>query len=219
MKSQIFFTGEYKNLEKRIVELLNSQVGSLHDSINDSPRAVGAKVERLLAENFDKICGDLVPIDPSNLSRMSMEDFAFTDEDGNYYAVDVKTHRLNSKFNMPNLTSVERLTRFYKDDKNYFVVLKIDYEVQGTEITIDEVNFVPIEFLSWDCLTLGALGWGQIQIANAKNVSIIPKNSRKKWVIELCDSLFKFYHKEIKKAKDRISHFEHVRKQWENKEK
>ncbi len=52
-----------------------------------------------------------------------MADLAFEDLDGYYYVVDVKTHRLSTKFNMPNLTSVERLARFYEDDKNYFVVL------------------------------------------------------------------------------------------------
>ena len=52
-----------------------------------------------------------------------MADLAFEDLDGYYYIVDVKTHRLSTKFNMPNLTSVERLARFYEDDKNYFVVL------------------------------------------------------------------------------------------------
>lgn len=38
-----------------------------------------------------------------------MADLAFKDPDGFYYIVDVKTHRLGTAFNMPNLTSVERL--------------------------------------------------------------------------------------------------------------
>lgn len=90
-----------------------------------------------------------------------MADLAFTDKDDFYYVVDVKTHRLDTKFNMPNLTSVERLARFYEDDKNYFVILKVNYKVKGLKIIIEKVIFVPIEFLSWDCLTIGALfGFG-----------------------------------------------------------
>ncbi len=46
-----------------------------------------------------------------------MADLAFQDQQGFYYVVDVKTHRTDTKFNMPNLTSVERLARFYEDDK------------------------------------------------------------------------------------------------------
>ena len=124
----------------------------------------------------------------------------------------------STKFNMPNLTSVERLSRFYEDDKNCFVVLMIEYTlVSGVHIKVKNVYFIPIEFLSWDCLTLGALGWGQIQIANANNVIINQNCSRKKWMLELCDTLFEFYPKEIGKIKERIAHFEKIRKQWEGK--
>ena len=37
-----------------------------------------------------------------------MADVAFNDQDGLYYVVDVETHRLGKKSNLPNLTSVER---------------------------------------------------------------------------------------------------------------
>lgn len=217
MKSQIFYTDEYKKIEKKIQNFLNSQTDFLSPRTINSPRAVGDAIQDLLAENFDEILGDLSLNYSSDFARRAMADLAFNDKDGNYYVVDVKTHRLDSSFNMPNLTSVERLARFYEDDKNYFVVLKTDYKVQKTKIVIDKVNFVPIEFLDWDCLTLGALGWGQIQIANSNNVSVIANNSRKKWMLELCDSLFEFYPREIEKINERISYFDRVRKYWRNK--
>ncbi len=217
MKSQIFYTDEYKKIEKKIQNFLNSQTDFLSPRTINSPRAVGDAIQDLLAENFDEILGDLSLNYSSDFARRAMADLAFNDKDGNYYVVDVKTHRLDSSFNMPNLTSVERLARFYEDDKNYFVVLKTDYKVQKTKIVIDKVNFVPIEFLDWDCLTLDALGWGQIQIANSNNVSVIANNSRKKWMLELCDSLFEFYPREIEKINERISYFDRVRKYWRNK--
>ncbi|TSC93194.1 MAG: Uncharacterized protein CEN89_204 [Candidatus Berkelbacteria bacterium Licking1014_7] len=217
MKSQIFYADEYKKLEKKITEFLNSQTDFLSPRTIDSPRAVGDAIQDLLADNFGKILGDLSSNYSSDFARRAMADLAFNDKDGFYYVVDVKTHRLDSSFNMPNLTSVERLARFYEDDKNYFIVLKTDYKIQKTKIIIDKVNFVPIEFLGWDCLTLGALGWGQIQIANSNNVSIVAKNSRKKWMLELCDSLFEFYPREIGKINDRILYFKRVRKYWEGK--
>ena len=68
---------------------------------------------------------------------------------------------------MPNLTSVDRLTRFYESDANVFALMLISYSIQGTSLTASDIIFAPIEFLDWDCLTVGALGWGQIQIANA----------------------------------------------------
>jgi hypothetical protein len=146
-----------------------------------------------------------------------MADLAFSDKEGFYHVIDVKTHRLDTKFNMPNLTSVERLARFYEDDKNYFVILFVAYNLQGTHVEVNKVHFVPIEFLSWDCLTIGALGWGQIQIANSNRIDIAPQ-SRKKWMIELCDTLFEFYPAETSKIKERIDYFRKVKERWLAKE-
>jgi len=114
---------------------------------------------------------------------------------------------------MPNLTSVERLARFYEDDKNYFVILVVAYNLNDTHVEVSKVHFIPIEFLSWKCLTIGALGWGQIQIANSNNIIIVPQ-SRKKWMLELCDTLFDFYPSEIGKIKERIDYFKKVKSRW-----
>lgn len=147
-----------------------------------------------------------------------MADLAFKDKEDLYHVIDVKTHRLETKFNMPNLTSVERLARFYEDDKNYFVMLMVAYNVtSGVHIIIERVHFIPVEFLSWDCLTIGALGWGQIQIANANRIKVNHGYSRKNWMLELCDVLFDFYPKEINKVKGRIEYFKKVKERWKGR--
>jgi len=117
---------------------------------------------------------------------------------------------------MPNLTSVERPARFYEDDRNYFVVLLLRYEIEKVRMVVKDVTFVPIEFFDWDCLTIGALGWGQIQIANSNFIKVNPQYSRKRWMIQLCDLLFDFYPKEISKINTRIERFRKVREYWEN---
>jgi hypothetical protein len=141
-----------------------------------------------------------------------MADVAFTDAAGIYFVVDVKTHRTDTKFNMPNLTSVERLARFYESDANCFVVLFVSYKIEVNRAIVSEVRFVPIEFL--DCLTIGALGWKQIQIANSNYITSKPQYSRRAWMLELCDALLQFYPKEIAKIGKRVSRFESVRDQW-----
>ena len=216
-KSSIFYTDKYKDIEKKILSFLNAQKDFLSERSMNSPRAVGDAIESVISENFQTILGDVIKEYSSSFARRAMADLAFTDKDGFYYVVDVKTHRLDTKFNMPNLTSVERLSRFYEEDVNYFVLLKIDYQVEGTKVAIKHVTFAPIEFFNWDCLTLGALGWGQIQIANANTVNIAPKTSRKNWMLELCDTLLDFYPKEIGKIGERIDRFKQVRKFWEKK--
>ncbi len=178
---------------------------------------MGDAIENVVAESFEKILGEHCGEYSSNFARRAMADLAFKDRDGLYNIVDVKTHRLDTKFNMPNLTSVERLARFYEDDANFFVLLLISYDVEGMKARVADVKFVPIEFLGWDCLTIGALGWGQIQIANSNRVTVNPRYSRKRWMLEFCDSMLEFYPREIIKIGERVSRFEQVREYWAKK--
>lgn len=218
MKSQVFFTDAYRNIESRIRDLLNDHPDFLGSETVTSTRATGDAIQHILEENFQSILGKFSKDYSAGFARRAMADFAFTDQGDLYYVVDVKTHRLETQFNMPNLTSVERLARFYEDDNNYYVMLMVAYNVvSGVRIHVQKVHFVPIEFLSWECLTIGALGWGQIQIANANNIIVNHGHSRKKWMLELCDVLFEFYPREIAKARERIEYFDKVRKRWEGK--
>lgn len=214
MKSRIFYTDIYKDIELRVQELLNSHEEFLSPSTARSTRAVGDAIESILGGSFDTILGDLCKEYSATFARRAMADLAFTDVDDFYYVVDVKTHRTDTRFNMPNLTSVQRLARFYEEDTNYFVLLIVSYHLEATQAIVTDVRFVPIEFLGWDCLTIGALGWGQIQIANSNIITVNPQYSRKKWMIELCDILFEFYPKEIAKINDRIEFFRRVREFW-----
>lgn len=218
MKSRLFHSKRYLSIAKNIKEFINKQKDFLSERTIDSPRAVGDAVQSLLEDNLQLILGDNIKDYSQEFARRAMADIAFKDRDDFYYIVDIKTHNINTSFNMPNLTSVERLARFYQDDKNYFVVLLIAYVVKGKHIEVKRVNFVPLEFFAWDCLTIGALGWGQIQIANSNKTNIMAHYSRKKWMIELCDTLFEFYPREIGKITDRIKYFKKVKAFWKKKD-
>lgn len=218
MKSRIFYTNAYKKIEGKIKAFLNKYPPFLSRETASSTRATGDAIQNILAQSFKEIVGRFAKEYSTDFARRAMADLAFADQQDLYYLVDVKTHRLETKFNMPNLTSVERLARFYEDDKNYYVMLMVAYNITSDiSIKVEKIHFVPIEFLSWECLTIGALGWGQIQIANANKIIVNQGYSRKKWMLELCDVLFEFYPHEIEKVKDRINYFKKVRKQWERK--
>ena len=216
-QSRIFYTDVYKHIEKAILALLNSQPDFLSPRTAASTRAAGDAIQTILSEHFKSLLGEHCADYSAEFARRAMADLAFRDQDGFYYVVDVKTHRVETHFNMPNLTSVERLARFYEDDSNYFVVLMVKYSVEGTRVIAREAHFIPIEFLSWDCLTIGALGWGQLQIANANVIKVNEAYPRKKWMIELCDTILDFYPKEIEKIGERIEYFRRVKERWENK--
>ncbi|MGQ9706045.1 MAG: hypothetical protein ACUVWP_03450 [bacterium] len=218
MKSEIFHTDLYKTIELKIKDFINKYPDFLSEDTILSTKAAGDAIQHILEDNFEDILGQLSKDYSCIFARRSMADLAFTDKKDIYYVVDVKTHRLETKFNMPNLISVERLARFYEDDTNYYVILMVAYDViSNIHINVERVNFIPIEFLSWECLTIGNLGWGQIQISNANNIVVNNNYSRKKWMLELCDVLFEFYPREIEKIKNRIYYFKKIKIIWEEK--
>ena len=217
MKSTLFTTSAYTQIEQKTLSLLNAQDDILSLNSLGSPRAAGDAIEAIIADNFEAILGEWCAEYSSDFARRAMADLAFSDGDSFYYVIDVKTHRTDTQFNMPNLTSVRRLARFYEDDRNYFVLLLVDYHVEGGQLLFTSVKFIPIEFLAWDCLTIGVLGWGQIQIANSNRVTIDPQMRRRDWMLTLCDVVDVFYGREIGKIGERIGYFENVRQFWEKK--
>lgn len=147
-RSTLFYTNRYVDVEEKLKMFLDQQPDYLSERTAQSPRAAGDAIQELLAANFQQILGeDICSKYSTNFARRAMADLAFEDKDEFYYIVDVKTHRLSTKFNMPNLTSVERLARFYEDDKNYFVILLISYDVLGLQVVVQHVRLLPIEFL------------------------------------------------------------------------
>ena len=122
-QSKLFASGHYKMVERNIRDMLNGQDSWLSESVVGSTRAIGDSIETIIADNFETLLGrEFCKSYSSDFARRAMADLAFEDHEGFYHIIDVKTHRLETRFNMPNLTSVERLSRFYEDDKNYFVL-------------------------------------------------------------------------------------------------
>jgi len=217
MKSKLFRSGDYKDVQDRVRALLNGHESFLSASTARSTRAVGDAIASILGDNLKEILGGHCSEYSASFARRAMADLAFKDPDGLYYIVDVKTHREDTKFNMPNLTSVERISRFYEDDSNCFVLLMVRYGLEGVRCRVSEVIFVPIEFMDWDCLTVGALGWGQIQIAKSNRITLRPQYPRRQWMLELCDVMLQFYPREIDKIRERMAYFEKVKEFWLHK--
>ena len=160
MRSSFYYDGNYRQVASVIKEYINSSGDILSPMTAQSPRAVGDALESLISEQFEHFLGDWCSEYSSDFARRAMADLAFTDREGFYSVVDVKTHREDTRFNMPNLTSVERLARFYESDNNVFSLILVNYSIEGTTIVASEVLFSPIEFLDWDCLTVGGPGLG-----------------------------------------------------------
>src|SRR6266700_1455890 len=102
-KSQLFYSNKYKEIEERITDLLNRQSDVFNQYSINNPRSVGGAIEKLLVDKFSEIIdSSLYNYKITDASRKSLGDFEFSDQDGFRYIVDVKTHRLDTTFNMPN---------------------------------------------------------------------------------------------------------------------
>ena len=113
MKSRFYYEGHHQTVATQIEEYLKSIPQIVSGSSVNSPRAVGDAIQELVAHKFNVFLGDWCKKYSKDFARRAMADLAFTDSQEFYTVVDVKTHREDTKFNMPNLTSVERLSRFY----------------------------------------------------------------------------------------------------------
>ena len=218
MKASFYYEGHSRRVAADVRDYINSVPDFLTETVAGSPRAVGDAIENVVAKEFESFLGEWCVEYSSDFARRAMADLAFSDKDGFYSVVDVKTHREDTRFNMPALTSVERLSRFYESDMNVFSILAVKYSVSGVKVTVSEVLFSPIEFLDWGCLTVGALGWGQIQLANSNDIRVKQGYSRRRWMLQLCEAMGEFYPREIDKIRTRIDRFESVRTYWESRE-
>jgi len=185
----IFTDDRYLDIEKRVKEFIGEEKTFLSSSTVNSTRAIGDAIQSIIAANFESIVADYCKQYSSDFARRAMADLAFEDKEDIYYLIDVKTHNVETKFNMPNLTSVHRLAQLYYNEdfaeKDYFTLLIVKYKIQNLDINVLDVHFVPIENLDWSCLTIGALGWGQIQIANSRNIKIDRGLKRKHWMLQM----------------------------------
>ncbi len=218
MRSSFFYNRHIETVAELIKDHLNSVPTFLSEQTAPSTRATGDAIQGLISDEFGRLLGEWSQEYSSDFARRAMADVAFRDKEGFYCIVDVKTHREGTRFNMPNLTSVERLSRFYEDDKNIFSLIMVKYALNGNRVEVSDVLFQPIEFLDWDCLTVGALGWGQIQISDSNRIIVNHGYSRKAWMLTLCESMFEFYPREIFKIKERIERFRNVRTFWDQKQ-
>lgn len=204
-------------VEDNVLKALNQHASHVVAAISmHSPRAVGDAVQDFLSQHLESLFPDgIIKGFEDGFERRSMEDMAFYDTANCYHAVDVKTQNVDTAFSMPNLISVKRLAKFYQNDTNFFDLLVVKYKQVGEELRYTACHLLPIEHLKWECLTIGALGWGQIQIANANNITADRTQTRKQWMLKLCGNLESFYEEEIGKIRERESWFSDIREYWE----
>jgi len=80
MRSRIFYTDAYKDIQVQIISYINSHEDFLTGS-TAGPRAVGDAIQEILGEGFQDILGNHCKEYSADFARRAMADIAFTDKD------------------------------------------------------------------------------------------------------------------------------------------
>ncbi len=217
IKSSLFYKNNYDNIGNDLLVYLNTlskeELGMLESSRSPLNK-IPIKLKNYFNTTLSPYCNQIV----FQTSKKKKAHAILNGKDGLTYYLKIVTHNVKTSFNMPDITSVDILKELYRDNQNIFIVLLLDYDPTKTKNYFVKTYFLPIEFLSWDCLTIGALGSGQIQIRKASYISIKKENSRKLWMQEFILRLIEFYKKENIKLGKRLAIANNFKIEWEAKE-
>lgn len=162
-------------------------------------RAIAEAIADTIADNWASICSGLAQNPRSDYPPRHMADVSCGLKDKDCW-IDIKTRNVEKGFNMPNITAVKRLDKFYATPTNCFLVLLVEYRLDADgNVVIQAVDLFPVETLDWDCLHIVALGRGQLQIVDAKHIVLNRQQSRQDWLRQFYERLVVFYKREMKK--------------------
>ena len=122
-----------------------------------------------------------------------MADFYFKNAVAETYHVNVITRRKSATLNQPNITSIRRLAALYQKRTDVFALMLVSYTVKNRGVVVSKVQLFRIEHLSWFNLSIGALGWGQLQLKGLDDLDVCTSRERKDWLRTFAVEVDHFY--------------------------
>lgn len=111
-------------------------------------------IEQLVAQKYGK----------DTTTRKAVGDFMLTET----HAVNVKSNNVEKQNYSPNMISIKKMHKWVYEDKNELSFVFVDYREDGGDLKIlNETDLIPLEHISWDCLSIEAQGYGVIQKVSA----------------------------------------------------
>lgn len=108
------------------------------------------KIEELIAKKYDR----------TTTTRKSIGDFMLDEN----HAVNVKSNNVQKKNYSPNMMSIKQMHKWVFEENKKLSFIFVDYEEDQNGFTIvHESDPIPIQHISWDCLSIEAQGYGVIQ--------------------------------------------------------
>lgn len=152
------------------------------------------KIENIIAAKYHKSA--------STSTRKATGDFML----GTNHAVNVKSNNVAKQNYSPNLISIKKMHKWVFEDRKELSFIFVDYEEKDNKLKILKgTKPIPIENISWDCLSIEAQGYGVIQkIGNLKTNS---KQTKRDFYKGFLGAYKKYMSKERKKHENFAKRF------------
>ncbi len=192
-----------ENIIKQIQEALNRDI-QLDYNVDENlmQRGVADIIEQDVSRIILNLKSQIIKESYEAKSKRSIEDVGLVTKDYDDVKIDIKTHDTESELSMPNLISISRLKKFYENDRNLLLYVFVKYINHGNNVQVLQVKVKPIEQINWECLTIGNLGKGQLQITDMNKISFQNFMTRKDWMERLSYDAIIYYQKLIDKIRN-----------------
>jgi hypothetical protein len=150
-------------------------------------------IEKLIADQHGKTLG----------TRKAIGDFMLTDS----HAMNVKSNNVDKQNYSPNMISIKKMHEWVFEQRNDLSFFFVRYWEQqdGTPEVLGQEGPIPIEQISWDCLSIEAQGYGVIQMC--RTLEVVPNQTKSEFYKGFLAAYGKYLQKEKKKHENFAKRF------------
>ena len=149
-------------------------------------------IEKLIADQHGKGLG----------TRKAIGDFMLTDS----HAVNVKSNNVDKQNYSPNMISIKKMHEWVFEERHDLSFVFVDYAHRDGKLkVVKQSELIPIEQLSWNCLSIEAQGYGVIQMCRA--LEILPDQTKSDFYKGFLTAYAKYLQKEKKKHENFAKRF------------
>jgi hypothetical protein len=135
-------------------------------------------------------------------TRKATGDFMLSND----HAVNVKSNNVKKQNYSPNMISIRKLHKWVFEEGKNLSFLFVDYEEDGDELKIHgKPKLVPVQHISWDCLSIEAQGYGVIQKIGELKINV--KQTKRAFYEGFLKEYERYMEKEKKKHVRFSKHF------------
>ena len=108
-----------------------------------------SQIEKMVRDKYGK----------NATTRKAIGDFMLTDS----HAINIKSNNVAKQNYSPNMISIKKMHEWVFEQRHELSFVFVDYkEEDGKLIVLKESSLIPIEHISWECLSIEAQGYGVI---------------------------------------------------------